>query len=72
MSSPMPEGIEPRPRPLPPPHVSAPTATPLRQTKDMLHDSMQQTREALQVAKKATAATRLTLDAWLGRTGTPA
>ena len=37
----------------------------LRQTKDMLHDSMQQTREAQQVAKKATAATRMTLDAWL-------
>ena len=44
----------------------------LRQTKDMLHDSMQQTREAQQIAKKATAATRLTLDAWLGRAGTPA
>ena len=44
----------------------------LRQTREMQHDSMQQTREAQQVAKKATAATRLTLDAWLGRTGTPA
>ena len=44
----------------------------LRQTKGVLHESMQQTREAQEVAKKATAATRLTLDAWLGRTGTPA
>ena len=44
----------------------------LRQTKGVLHESMQQTREAQEVAKKATAATRLTLDAWLGRAGTPA
>ena len=35
---------------------------------ELLHESMQQTREAQQVAKKATAAFRMTLDGWLGGT----
>ena len=37
----------------------------LRQTQDMLHESMQQTRDGLQVANKGTAAFRMTLDGWL-------
>ena len=39
----------------------------LRQTKGMLNVSMQQTRESQQIAKKATAAFRMTLDSWLTR-----
>ena len=38
----------------------------LHQTKDELHESMQQTREAQQVAKNATAAFSMTLDHWFG------
>jgi len=37
----------------------------LRQTKGLLDESQQQTREALQIAKKSTAAFRFTLDGWL-------
>ena len=37
----------------------------LRQKTVLLQESQQQTREALQVAKKATAAFHMTLDGWL-------
>ena len=37
----------------------------LRQTTVLLQESQQQTREALQTAKKSTAAFRFTLDGWL-------
>ena len=37
----------------------------LRQTKDVLHESMQQTKEMQQVAEKATVGFRMTLDSWL-------
>ena len=37
----------------------------LRQTKGVLHESMQQTCDAQLVAKKVTAAFRMTLDGWL-------
>ena len=37
----------------------------LRQKTELLQESQQQTREALQIAKKSTAALRMTLDGWL-------
>ena len=37
----------------------------LRQKTELLQESQQQTREALQMAKKSTAALRMTLDGWL-------
>ena len=40
----------------------------LRQTTELLHESMQQTRETQQIATKATKAFRMTLDTWLGGT----
>ena len=37
----------------------------LRQKTELLQESQQQSREALRIAKKATAAVRMTLDGWL-------